>query len=286
MTTARIALPLALAVAAAIAVLAVAPRAFEAHVLLAAQDDPVALADHAVARSFDAAVAAREIDAALAAGDADLARSFLELARERDVPVDPDLAEKVALANAGVATAKRSLGSFARGLITGEAEDASGFAGTAVGDLFVLGDVRDVVREGGRLAAGGEADELVLGLACVGLAVTAATYATLGVGVPARVGLTAIKAARQTGRLGAGMAAWIGHSLREAVDWTSAQARGQPCNRRRARGSSARYPRGGEDREGAGARAVRGRCRARAGKRGSARGDRWIEGRRGIARHV
>jgi hypothetical protein len=83
----------------------------------------------------------------------------------------------------------------------------------------VLGDVRDVVREGGRLAAGGEADEFVLGLACVGLAVTAATYATLGVGVPARVGLTAIKAARQTGRLGAGMAAWIGRSLREAVDW-------------------------------------------------------------------
>jgi len=219
-TTARIALPLALAVASASAALAVAPSAFEAHVLLAAQDDPVALADHAVARSFDAAVAAREIDAALAAGDADLARSFLELAREQDVLVDPALVEKVALANAGVATAKRSLGSFARGLIVGEAEDVSGFAGTAVGDLFVLGDVRDVVREGARLAAGGEADELVLGLACVGLAVTAATYATLGVGVPARVGLTAIKAARQTGRLGAGMAAWIGHSLREVIDWT------------------------------------------------------------------
>ena len=216
---ARIALPLALAVASAIAAFAVAPRAFEAHVLLAAQDDPVALADHAMARAFDTEVAAREIDAALAAGDADLARSFLDLARERDVPVDPALAEKVALANASVASAKRSLGSFARGLITGEAEDVSGFAGTAVGDLFVLGDVRDVVREGGRLAAGGEADEFVLGLACVGLAVTAATYATLGVGVPARVGLTAIKAARQTGRLGAGMAAWISHSLREAVDW-------------------------------------------------------------------
>src|SRR5204863_3009509 len=103
-TTARIALPLALAVASASAALAVAPSAFEAHVLLAAQDDPVALADHAVARSFDAAVAARENDAALAAGDADLARSFLELARERDVLVDPALVEKVALANAGVAT--------------------------------------------------------------------------------------------------------------------------------------------------------------------------------------
>ena len=204
------------ALAAAVCV----PIGFEAETLLASEDDPAAIADRALAKSFDRSVAIREIESALAAGDADLARSFLELARERDVLVDPALVEKVALANAGVATAKRSLGSFARGLIVGEAEDVSGFAGTAVGDLFVLGDVRDVVREGARLAAGGEADELVLGLACVGLAVTAATYATLGVGVPARVGLTAIKAARQTGRLGAGMAAWIGHSLREVIDWT------------------------------------------------------------------
>src|SRR5262245_64609824 len=168
MTRVRTALPFVLALTFAGAGLALVPRALESGFLIASHDDPVALADHAVARSFDAAVAAREIDAALAAGDADLARSFLELARERDVPVDPDLAEKVARANAGVATAKRSLGSFARGLITGEAEDASGFAGTAVGDLFVLGDVRDVVREGGRIAAGGEADELGRARAWVG----------------------------------------------------------------------------------------------------------------------
>src|SRR5262249_25314062 len=57
-----------------------------------------------------------------------------------------------------------------RGLVAGEAEDVSGLAGTAVGDLFVLGDVRDALREGTRLATGRDGDELVLGLACVGLA--------------------------------------------------------------------------------------------------------------------
>jgi hypothetical protein len=218
-TAARIALPLALAVASAIAALAAAPRAFEAQFLLAAQDDPAALADHAVAHSFDATVAAREIDAALAANDADLAMSFLDLARDRNLPIEPALAEKVELANEG--TAARSLGSFARGLIIGEAEDISGLAGTAVGDLFVLGDVRDALREGTRLASGRDADELVLGLACVGLAVTAGTYATVGAAAPARVGLTVVKAARKTGRLGGAMAAWINHSLREVVDWTT-----------------------------------------------------------------
>ena len=221
MTAARIAVPLALAVAFAFAALAAAPRAFEAQFLLAAQDDPAALADHAVARSFDAAVATREIDAALAANDADLAMSFLALARERNLPIDPALADKVERANASLATASRSLGSFARGLIVGEAEDISGLAGTAVGDLFVLGDVRDALREGTRLAAGRDGDELVLGLACVGLAVTAGTYATVGAAAPVRVGLTVVKAARKTGRLGGAMAAWINRALREVVDWTA-----------------------------------------------------------------
>ena len=41
------------------------------------------------------------------------------------------------------------------------------------GDLFVFGDVRDVVREGWRGLRGEEVDKLVLGLAGTGIAVTA-----------------------------------------------------------------------------------------------------------------
>src|SRR5262249_58467178 len=80
--------------------------------------------------------------------------SFLDLARERNLPVDPALAEKVERANAGIATAARVVGSFARGLVVGEAADISGLAGTAVGDLFVLGGVRDALRGGTPLAPG------------------------------------------------------------------------------------------------------------------------------------
>src|SRR5262245_1692607 len=220
MLAARMSMAVVLAVAWAVAGIAIAPRAFEAQILLAGQDDPIALADHAVARSLDARTAAREIEAALAADDADLARSFLELARETNIPVDPQLAERVERANAGSAATVRSLENFARGVVTGEAQDASGLAGVAISDLFVVGDIRDALREATRLAAGEDADQLVLGLACVGLAVTAGTYASVGAAVPARVGITVLKAARKTGRLGAAMVAWLNHSLREVVDWT------------------------------------------------------------------
>jgi len=130
------------------------------------------------------------------------------------------LAKKVDDAVADAASASRNLENFARGLITGEPDDAVGLAGTVVGDLFVFGDVRDALREGTRLAAGEPADELILGLACVGIAVTAGTYASLGVGAPARVGLTVVKTARRTGRISARMATWLSRSVRDVVDWT------------------------------------------------------------------
>jgi hypothetical protein len=93
-------------------------------------------------------------------------------------------------------------------------------AGTALGDLFVFGDIRDALREGSRLASGQEADRLILGLAGVGIAITAGTYASLGVGSPARVGLSVVKAARKTGRLSARLGNWIGRSMRGVVDWS------------------------------------------------------------------
>jgi hypothetical protein len=207
------------AVFCCLAALWVVPQGLEAETVLAIQDDPVARADRALDGSFDAAVAAREIEAALAAKDADLAKSFLDLARDRDIAVASALGDKVAVAVAEAASVSHAADSFARGLITGEPDDVVGLAGTTLGDLFVFGDLRDAAREGARLASGEDADQLVLGLACVGIAITAGTYTTFGAAAPARVGLSVVKAARKTGRLGARMAEWIGRSLREIIDW-------------------------------------------------------------------
>jgi len=90
----------------------------------------------------------------------------------------------------------------------------------------VFGDIRDAVREGSRYVNGEPADELVLGLSLVGIAVTAGTYASFGAATPARVGLSVAKAARKTGRMGARMADWIGRSVRDVVDWAALKRAG------------------------------------------------------------
>src|SRR5262245_56677537 len=214
----RIILPLMAVALCATAAYTVLPRALESYVLLDAQDDPALLADIAVGKALSAPVARTEIENALNAGDPDLAASFLELARDRGIAVDPQLAERVDAASAASAQVVRATESFGHGLVTGAPEDLAGLDGTATGDLFVFGDVRDAVLEGAHVVRGEPADELILGLACAGILVTAGTYVTVGAAARARAGLSLVKAARRTGRLAAPVAEWMARSFRDAVD--------------------------------------------------------------------
>jgi hypothetical protein len=181
---------------------------------LAAQDDPVKITDRMLDRGFSRDVAEREICSALDARDTDLAQSFLDLAADRGVTVDPALADKVKQASAKESTFASKAGRFVHGLWTGEPTDLASLAGTAAGDLFVFGDIRDAAREGTRYLAGQKFDPWILGLAGVGIGITAATYATLGASAPVRVGLSLVKAARRTGRLNPVLAA---RAAREVV---------------------------------------------------------------------
>jgi hypothetical protein len=211
---------LAAFVASALALALLWPHARAAGTLLMAQDDPARLSDlqlHSALQNKDVNFD-QNIDQALAARDSDLAQSFAILAKDKDVPVSAEAQARVTAAvaadNSTTSVAKR----FATGLITGEADDMASLSGTVTGDLFVFGDIRDVIREGKRMVMGEPVDRLVLGLAGVGLAVTAATYISAGGAAPVRAGVTLVKAARKVGRLGAGLTEWAGRSARGVID--------------------------------------------------------------------
>jgi hypothetical protein len=196
------------------------PHARDAGAILAAQDDPAALSDLQLNSALrnNQAVITDNIEAALAANDADLANSFVELAAEKNIALADDLSRRVRDAVTEQNSSSHFAKSFASGLVTGNADDVASMSGTVAGDLFVFGDIRDVVREGKHLAMGEDTDRLVLGLAAAGLAVTAATYVSVGGVAPVRAGLTLVKDARKVGRLGEGLTLWAGRSARDMVD--------------------------------------------------------------------
>ena len=201
------------------------PYAGEAWRLLAAQDDPAELSTLQINSALrkERGLFHDRIEAALAAGDADLAGSFAQLAHDQGVALGEELSKRVSDAVAQDNSTTELARRFATGLVTGNADDVASLSGTVAGDLFVWGDIRDVVREGKHLATGEETDHLVLGLAGIGLAVTAATYVSVGGALPLRAGLTLVKDTRKLGRLSEGLVQVAGRSAREVVDTPALQ---------------------------------------------------------------
>lgn len=201
------------------------PHARDGYALLAAREDPAELSSVRLDSALRnrPALIEENIEAALAAGDVDLAASFVELARERNVALGDALTRRVNEAvteeNSTSGIAKR----FAVGFVTGNSDDIASLSGTVAGDLIVWGDIRDVFREGKHLAMGEETDHLILGLATAGLAVTAATYVSVGGATPLRAGLSLVKDTRKVGRLSEGLVTWAGRSAREVVDTPALQ---------------------------------------------------------------
>ena len=216
----RLAASLACLAACATALAVVWPNARDAVAVFAARDDPALLSELQIRKAVasDPRLVEREIVAALKQGDVDLAQSFAHLALAQDLPVSMELLARVDEAAAEQRSVTFLAERFATGFLTGSTDDLASFSGTVAGDLFVFGDIRDVVREGRQLVLGEEPDRLVLGLAAVGLAVTAGTYASAGTVSPARAGLSLFKGARKTARLSAGLTDWARRSATELVD--------------------------------------------------------------------
>jgi hypothetical protein len=221
----RIVLALVTMAVSGAALAAVWPRAHEAVSILAAQDDPAELSDLQVSSALrnNQNIVVGQIESALTARDTGLASSFVELAKSKNIPLPDELVQRVGDAVAEESTAANIAKRFVTGLVTGNADDAASLSGTVAGDLFVFGDIRDVVRESKHLVMGEDTDRLVLGLATAGLAVTAATYVSVGGVAPVRAGLTLVKDARKVGRLGEGLTEWAGRSAREVVDTSMLQ---------------------------------------------------------------
>lgn len=59
-----------------------------------------------------------------------------------------------------------------RGALVGEGDSLEALIGAVGADMFVVGDIRDLIIQGGRLAVDGQTDELILALSAVGVLTT------------------------------------------------------------------------------------------------------------------
>lgn len=157
-----------------------------------------------------------EIETALKAQDGDLARSLIALAKEQKVAVPPELeAELAALPSVNLGNV---LGQGWNCVVNGDFDSEAGFACVVATDFTSIGDVRDLVTEGGRYAMGQPVNYLTLGLSAVGLSLTAATVSTGGGALPLRAGASFLKAVNKAGKIPPRLAAEMGGLLARSIN--------------------------------------------------------------------
>lgn len=200
------------------------PPTLDAWQQLSAQDDPEALTERGLRADLTATRLQTELESALDTDDVDLAASFIALGAQQDLPVPPALRERYQAATTPAAVAIRTAREFYHGARDGEGATGAGLAGVVASDLTGIGDVRDLIHQGQKISRGEEPDQLVLGLAAVGLAVTGATILSVGAALPARAGVSTIKVAAKTGRLSKPLAANLTRLVGDAVDTKAVSA--------------------------------------------------------------
>jgi hypothetical protein len=194
----------------------VAPEGWRHWQLLGAADDPVALSELRLSDVTSAERIKAEIDAALAARDTALAESFVALATQRGLPVTAEQRQQLAALNDGALG--QAVADFGHGFVAGDREGGAAFAGALTGDLVGFGDLRDLAGEGRKWLDGQSTDATVLALAATGLALSAATWMSLGSVLPARNGLSAVKSASKAKLLSPALAGSLSRAAVQAVD--------------------------------------------------------------------
>ncbi|WP_144409555.1 hypothetical protein [Martelella endophytica] len=180
----------------------VVPSGLESVRLIAERNDPVAIADYRLS-ALTADDYRRAIAEALSDDDAGLAESLMLLAESRGVAISGPLREQVEMAVSREASLTHQLSELYEGAVSGNPDSTAGLIGAIATDLTTVGDVRDIINEGGAYLDGDDYDPLILGLSVAGLAITGAVIATAGSATTAKMGTSALKAAGKAGAIAA-----------------------------------------------------------------------------------
>lgn len=194
----------------------VLPLGFQQWQMVSAADDPVALSDHRLSVVLSPARLNAEIENALTGHDSELADSLIALASERSIPVAADQTARLQALKDG--TVLQAATDFGYGFVAGARESGASVAGALVGDVIGYGDLRDLAIEGRKWADGSAPDTTVLAIAAAGLAISAATWLSIGSALPARNGLSAVKAASKAKVLSPAMTASLTRAATGAID--------------------------------------------------------------------
>lgn len=130
---------------------------------------------------------------------ADQVRYFLEVAEDHEREALTALAAEIDSHRSSLDYQAQKI--VQEGLLTGYSDEVSGQITGLAASLLVIGDVRDLLKEGLHWLRDEPTDEVIMALATVGMMASASQFVTLGSTSPVKTGLSLATMARKLGTL-------------------------------------------------------------------------------------
>ena len=160
----------------------------------------------------------QKIEESLKQDNIDNAKSYIGLASYLNIPIKNELKVKVEKQETPIASTIRKAKEFASGFITGKSESGASLGGSVASDFTVVGDLRDIYKEGSKYLQGQDYDKFLLNISLIGLAITASTYVSFGATAPIKTGEAVVKTAYKSGKLTKGFIKILDKKFSKSVD--------------------------------------------------------------------
>ena len=160
----------------------------------------------------------KKIIFALQNEDIEEANLYKNLADYLHVSISPVIVKKLALENSTINTYIRNTKNFTKGFLSGNFSDASSLAGSITSDMTIVGDIRDIYREGSKMRQNKEYDKFTFGLSILGVGLSATTLLSAGATTPVKVGTSLLKSAKKSGKLTKSFSKIISKDLEKVIN--------------------------------------------------------------------
>lgn len=146
---------------------------------------------------------------------ADQVQYFQDIAEDQERDELAALAAELASHRSSVSYQTQKI--VQEGLLIGSSDEVSGQIAGLASSLLVIGDVRDLLKEGVHWLHDEPMDEVIVTLATIGLVASAGQVVTLGSSSPVKTGITVIKQAHQLGTLPPWLRAYLMQISQQAL---------------------------------------------------------------------
>lgn len=154
----------------------------------------------------------------IASENFDDVKMYQDLANYLNVELSQSTIDEIEKHNDIISQSWRNTKDFSSGFVSGESDSVVSISGSILSDLTVVGDVRDLTNEGTKLVKGEPYDDIVLGVAAVGVVLSASQVLSVGSSTPLKVGASVVKVAKKTGKLSKSFLKFISSKLTKTVD--------------------------------------------------------------------